>query len=284
MTDVSIWMPIVWSDYDKDTSRLSLEQHGVYLMLIKEYWNNGGAIENDLTGIYRSLGALNESEQKNIQFILEKYFKLKENFYTHSRIDEELRKAKDNKKIQQDRTKAATEARKSKQRDVQRDDNVKPDVTFTPSPSPSPSPVTSVTNKEKNKQKENLEFDYLWELYDFKDGKKKAQESFEKVKQHYSAICQAIPEYKKYLQLTKYPPCALSAWLNQERWNNDYQQLTEKFNASTGKTNGGDNFKGFSGRKSRTETLAEQLHELNAEVDRNAELANAQRTGNQANE
>lgn len=136
MTDVSIWMPIVWADYDKDTSRLSLEQHGIYLMLIKEYWNNAGPLENDVFGIYRSLGALTEPEQKNVQFILQKYFKLKENLFNHSRIDEELKKAKENRKNQHNRTKAATAARRNKQRDV----DVTNDVAFTPSPTPPPSP------------------------------------------------------------------------------------------------------------------------------------------------
>ncbi len=140
MTDVSIWMPIIWSDYDKDTSRLSLEQHGIYLMLIKEYWNNGGPIENDIMGIYRSLGALTDSEQKNILYILDKYFKLENGYYHHSRIEAELTKALENKKSKSDAGKKGMASRYNKTitsdiTELQRSNN----------PSPSPSPVTKVT-------------------------------------------------------------------------------------------------------------------------------------------
>jgi len=132
MIDISIWMPITWNDWMKDTSMLSLQEQGAYFMIVKEYWNNQGAISDDKTRIYRSCGAQTRSEKESINFILKTYFLHQNCTYIHNRIDEEIAKAKANKASQAERTKAATAARKAKS------NNVTTDVTFTPSPSPSP--------------------------------------------------------------------------------------------------------------------------------------------------
>ena len=86
----NIWMPIYWGDYTKDTAGLSLQEHGAYIMLIKEYWNNGGPISDNKTRIYRSSGSQSRSEKASINFILETYFlhqnELSSLFYHYQKI------------------------------------------------------------------------------------------------------------------------------------------------------------------------------------------------------
>jgi uncharacterized protein YdaU (DUF1376 family) len=41
------YMRMYWADYDADTPHLSTMQHGIYLMLIKNYWQRGGPLPND---------------------------------------------------------------------------------------------------------------------------------------------------------------------------------------------------------------------------------------------
>lgn len=96
-------MPIIWSDYEKKTSNLSLLEHGAYMLLLKEYWNNGGAIECERNAnasiehmrFYRSCRAMTQEEQKAIDFVLSKFFVYSDGKYHQSRADEEIAKARE---------------------------------------------------------------------------------------------------------------------------------------------------------------------------------------------
>ena len=41
MSDLTIWMPIYWGDYLRDTAHLSTVEHGGYMLLIAHYWTTG---------------------------------------------------------------------------------------------------------------------------------------------------------------------------------------------------------------------------------------------------
>ena len=47
MSKVDIFMPLYIGDYLKDTTRLTAEQHGAYLLLMMDYWVNGPLPAND---------------------------------------------------------------------------------------------------------------------------------------------------------------------------------------------------------------------------------------------
>ncbi len=84
---VDIWMPIYINDYLADTMRLSAEKHGVYLLLMMDYWKHG-KLTADIDEL--SFIARVQSDNKSLLYILENFFTLNGDKYTHSRINKEL--------------------------------------------------------------------------------------------------------------------------------------------------------------------------------------------------
>ena len=83
-------MPLYVADYLADTRRLSLAEHGAYMLLIMEYWRNGG-LPNDDRKLARIVGAT-DAEWATVR---ENLFELFQPGWKHKRIDEELGKARE---------------------------------------------------------------------------------------------------------------------------------------------------------------------------------------------
>ena len=134
MAKTNIWMPLYWADYMNDTSMLSLAEHGAYMMLLKEYWQQGGALENDRERIYRACKAINEDDQRNIDYILDKFFQEKSGKFYNKRADLELKKAKKNKRQRSEAGRLSGVARRT---NVQREHERTPEQNTNPTPTPS---------------------------------------------------------------------------------------------------------------------------------------------------
>lgn len=79
------WMPLYIADYLADTRRLSTLEHGVYLLLIMEYWRNGG-LPNDEGQLARIAG-LSVKEWNRARPAVYPFF---HDGWKHKRIDKEL--------------------------------------------------------------------------------------------------------------------------------------------------------------------------------------------------
>lgn len=82
------WMPLVIGDYLKDTTRLTTEQHGAYLLLIMSYWVEGPPADDDeeLAAITR----LDTKAWKKNRDKLLRFFRIDGGVWRHKRVDEEL--------------------------------------------------------------------------------------------------------------------------------------------------------------------------------------------------
>ncbi len=76
------------ADYRKDTSHLSLLEHGIYRQLLDSYYLDELPLTNDLTKLMRSHSVRSADEQQALQNVLTDFFVLTENGYIHKRCDD----------------------------------------------------------------------------------------------------------------------------------------------------------------------------------------------------
>lgn len=83
-------MPLYVGDYLADTRRLSTLEHGAYMLLIMEYWQQGGLPDDD--GKLARIAGLSKDEWLDIRDAIADLF---QPGWKHKRIDSEMRKAQE---------------------------------------------------------------------------------------------------------------------------------------------------------------------------------------------
>ena len=90
-----IWMPIYIGDYLADTSRLTTEQHGAYLLLLMDYWRSGRLPDDD--NILAQVCKLPLDKWIIHRGVLQGFFDISNGEWIHSRVEKELGNSKDKK-------------------------------------------------------------------------------------------------------------------------------------------------------------------------------------------
>lgn len=90
---VDAFMPWWIGDYLADTTHLTCEQHGAYLLLIACYWRNGGPLDADEKRLAATCRMTSGQWKRNRETVLA-FFKADAGKMHHKRIDEELASAK----------------------------------------------------------------------------------------------------------------------------------------------------------------------------------------------
>ena len=75
-------------DYRRDTSHLSLVEHGIYRQLMDSYYLDETPLCADLAKLMRSHSVRTAEEQQSLKNVLADFFELTENGYIHKRCDE----------------------------------------------------------------------------------------------------------------------------------------------------------------------------------------------------
>ena len=109
MSKADIWMPLYIGDYLADTTRLTTEQHGAYLLLIMDYWRNGPPPDDD--SILENITKMKAKEWKKTKQFVMNFFALKDGVWLHTRIERELSDAAAGKAKAEEKAKKAAEAR-----------------------------------------------------------------------------------------------------------------------------------------------------------------------------
>lgn len=147
---VDIFIPIYIGDYLKDTTFLTTEQHGAYILMLFACWQHGG-IPNDDNVICRTTG-LSLDAWSNAKAMLMRYFEDDSGMLVNRRIEKELMKARKNKNSAVERAKKAAQARWNKNDAPSMPQALPEDMLGlcpSTSPSTSPSELPKHTFKEK---------------------------------------------------------------------------------------------------------------------------------------
>jgi uncharacterized protein YdaU (DUF1376 family) len=77
------------ADYLADTAHLSSMQHGIYLLLLFNYWQRGGPLPDDDKRL-ASIARVSMRDWKRNRDEIEQFFTIVESHWRHSRVDAEL--------------------------------------------------------------------------------------------------------------------------------------------------------------------------------------------------
>lgn len=141
MSKTDIWMPLYIADYLADTTRLTTEQHGAYLLLIMDYWRNG-PLPNDDAAL-ANITRLSAAAWKKNRPAIARLFQIEADSWRHKRVDDEYTKAiafRDKQK--------ANGSKGGRPKKKPNDNPKKPTGSVSDNPSESPSPSPSHKTKE----------------------------------------------------------------------------------------------------------------------------------------
>lgn len=77
-------------DYLRDTSGLSLLEHGAYNLLLHTYYAQAGGLKAEKPRLYRICGARTAEEERAVDFIVDRFFINKDGNLCNKRADKEL--------------------------------------------------------------------------------------------------------------------------------------------------------------------------------------------------
>lgn len=86
------WMPLHIGKYLANTTRLTRDQHGAYLLLLMAYWTNGGPLDADDAELAATARAT-PAEWKRLRPVLVKFFTEEGGKWHQKKADKELTKA-----------------------------------------------------------------------------------------------------------------------------------------------------------------------------------------------
>lgn len=91
MAKTDKFMPLYIGDYLRDTTRLTTEAHGAYLLLLMDYWVNGPAPDDDL--VLSSITKMALKDWRKIRPFIAPFFHAENGVWINKRSDEERSKA-----------------------------------------------------------------------------------------------------------------------------------------------------------------------------------------------
>lgn len=84
------WYRRCLDDYDSSTGHLSLLEHGVYTILLDQYYRRGTPLPDDRPALYRLIRAMSEAEQDATERVIQEFWVVSLGGLTNPRADKEI--------------------------------------------------------------------------------------------------------------------------------------------------------------------------------------------------
>jgi uncharacterized protein YdaU (DUF1376 family) len=229
-------MPMYWDAYLADTTHLTTEEHGAYMLLLAAMWRRDGQVPDDDRDNARILGLTPAKWRK----IKARFSSTISGFLIEGGTitQEKLRKTWENtqEKIDKNRANGAKGGRAAASNNndlgqANAANSVKPKATI---PDPDPEPIREGTNVplaivHSKPKPDDADFAEFWDRYPRKVGKDAARKAFAKAMKAARpddvmfGLSQQIPSLQS--KDPQFIPHAAS-WLNQGRWTDEPEQPT----------------------------------------------------------
>jgi uncharacterized protein YdaU (DUF1376 family) len=87
-----VWMPLYVADYLRDTTHLTRDQHGAYLLLLMACWTRGGRLPSD-AGQLAAMARSTPAEWRKLSVVILPFFKVDGAELVHGRVEAEHKRA-----------------------------------------------------------------------------------------------------------------------------------------------------------------------------------------------
>ncbi len=209
------------ADYRKDTSHLTLLEHGAYRQLLDQYYLNEAPLPLDEAKLLRLLSAKNKDEISAVLSVLADFFEKTEQGYIHKRCEAEIEAFRAKSEL----ASKSAKIRWDKQQMSDFSDRMQEVSERTAKrmqthsePNANHKPLT-INHKPLTNIKPLSDFDMFWIAYPKKVGKEAARKAWAKANPELAMVLNALEWQKVSPQWfkTQYIPHP-STWINQHRW------------------------------------------------------------------
>ena len=214
-----IWMPLYIGDYLADTSRLTTEQHGAYLLLIMDYWRNGRLPDND--EVLAQITRMSIDAWSNARSILLAYFQIENGYWIQKRIEQVLSDLKTRKETAVTRAKAGALARWNRKDNAT--SNALSNATSNATSIQKEINSTSTSNKT-TKNVYSADFEEFWQDYPKREGKAAAFKEWKRIapdKELQEKITEGLLEYRKSRKVKEGFIKDCVNWLKGKHWEDE---------------------------------------------------------------
>ncbi len=230
------YMKLYIADYLAETTHLSVEGHGAYLLLIMAMWRAGGKLPYDDVRLAKIARCTSDQWASMRDEVLE-FFKVNGGVIRHKRVTEEIAKYDAVILASKRAGKASASKRASKNNEL--DTNVRRNSVERKSNQPEPESKPYSSCSKEHSLTGASAFERFWEIWPNKVAKRAAEKAFPNalkragsIEVMLAGIDRAAHSSRKWRE--GYIPNP-ATWLNADRWNDDFNNQPDPSNAPSRK-------------------------------------------------